>query len=70
MRFESLLWSALVMLLTVGAGWSGDSLVGPSGSGDYQAADGGSTVPPPIMDPGTNVPSSLDGGSTVPPPRP
>lgn len=58
MRFESLLWTALAMLLMGGAGWNTDSLVG--GSRDYQATDGTSQVPPPIMAPDVKVPASTN----------
>ena len=48
MRFESLLWMVLAMFLMGGAAWEEGSLVGGvSGSRDYQAADGGSEIPPP-----------------------
>ena len=48
MRFENLLWTVLAMFLIGGAGWDRDSLVGDvSGGGEYQAADGGSIIPPP-----------------------
>ena len=48
MRFESLLWTILTMFLIGVAGWNADSLVGGvSGGGEYHAADGGSTFPPP-----------------------
>jgi len=48
MRFESLLWMALAMFLVGAASWEEQSLVGGvSDSGGYQAADGGSEVPPP-----------------------
>ena len=47
MRFESLLWMAL-MLFIVGAAGGGDKIVGAAaGSGEFQAADGGTDIPPP-----------------------
>lgn len=52
MRFESLLWAVLAMFLMGGVAGDGASLAGDvSAGGEYQAADGGSTVPPPPKQP-------------------
>jgi hypothetical protein len=52
MRFEKLVWTVLAMFLVVGAGWDEQSLVGGvTESRDYQAADGGTEVPPPPPNP-------------------
>ena len=66
MRFESLLWSALVMFLMGGGVFNGDPLAGaPSSTGEYRASDGTSPSPPPVMyDPD----AKLDGTSPIPPP--
>ena len=47
MRFESLLWSALAMFLMGGAAFNDSLAGGASGSGEYQATDGTTPIPPP-----------------------
>ena len=65
MRFEKLLWAALAMLLSGGAGL-GDTLGGAvTESGAYDAADGGSDIPPPGA---SGEYEAADGGSDIPPP--
>ena len=47
MRFESLLWSILLVLLAGGFGWDGGSTQPLEDAGQFQALDGCSTTPPP-----------------------
>jgi hypothetical protein len=47
MRFESLLWLVLAMLLSGGVGWDGGSAQPPQDAEQFEAADGGTEIPPP-----------------------
>jgi len=57
MRFESLVWTVMVLLMVGSAALEGDTLGGgvSSGGREYQAADGEIKVPPPLMDPGSTT---------------
>lgn len=47
MRFESLMWSILLLLLVGGIGWDGGSAQPLQDAEQFEAADGGSMIPPP-----------------------
>lgn len=48
MRFESFLWKVLVVFLVGGVGWETAGGVQPLQTDEqFEAADGGSTIPPP-----------------------
>lgn len=57
MRFESLVWTVVVLLMVGSAALQEDTLGGgvSSGGREYQAADGEVRIPPPIMDPGSTT---------------
>jgi hypothetical protein len=48
MRFEKVIWTLLAMWL-IGGGviWNAAPETNTGNTGEYQAADGGSTIPPP-----------------------